>query len=572
MQYLAAAFDYDGTLAHHGTVSSAVVDALRKLKTSGRKLIMVTGRHLENLLDVFPEANIFDSLVVENGALLYNPTTKEEKPLSERFNKDLVDGLRKIPVDPLEVGRCIVATCEPYHTHALSVIKELGLELQVIFNKGAVMILPSGTNKGSGLLKALEELGLSAHNVAGAGDAENDHAFLALCEMSVAVQNALPSIKERVDFITQKHHGDGIIEMIDELLRDEFESLRVVRHNLDLGFDIEDKRVTFNPHKTNLLIAGPSGGGKSNATLGFLNTLTEAGYQFIVTDPEGDYEAYDNIVVLGSTDRAPSMEEIFQVLQSPESNLIVNLLGIPLADRPIFFSELMPKLQHMRTEFGRPHWIVIDEAHHLLPKDWTPAEQLVPQSIQNLALITVHPDMVSPLILQDIDILVAVSDHPDQTLKDFAKITNHPVPKLDKNIQLEKGQAVVWEPGTDQEPNIVSLVMSNREKTRHRRKYAEGSLGEQRSFYFTGPHKLRLRAQNLSIFTQIAEGVDEDTWLYHLRRKEYSDWFEKIIKDDELVTIAKEVEEDEELTAKESRVRILQAIEERYTAPAKSST
>ncbi len=570
MQYLAAAFDYDGTLAHNGTVSSAVVDALRKLKTSGRKLLLVTGRHLEDLLQVFPESDIFDLLVVENGALMFDPKTKQEKALAEPFNQDLVDALRVVPVEPLDVGRCIVATCDPHHTVTLEKIQELGLELQVIFNKGAVMVLPSGTNKGTGLLKALDELGLSPHNVIGAGDAENDHAFLALCEMSVAVQNALPSIKERADLITKGSRGEGIMEMIDELLKDEFKSMLVTRHNLDLGINLKGDRVTFNPHDTSILIAGPSGGGKSNATSGFLNTLESAGLQFVVTDPEGDYEAYENVIVLGSTDRAPSMEEIFQILQNPTSNLIINLLGIPLADRPIFFSNLLPKLQHMRTEFGRPHWIVIDEAHHLLPKDWTPAEQLVPQRMHNLALITVHPDMVSPIILRDVDILLAVSDRPDQTVKQFAKILDDDVPSVDKDIKLEKGQAVLWERGTERDPEVVNLVMSNRERTRHRRKYAEGELGEDRSFYFTGPHKLHLRAQNLSIFVQIAEGLDDETWLYHLQRKEYSEWFESKIKDDELTDIAKEVENNEQLSAKDSRARILRAIEDRFTAPAKS--
>ena len=71
-------------------------------------------------------------------------------------------------------------------------IRELGLELQVIFNKGAVMVLPAGVNKATGLAAALESLGLSPHNAVGVGDAENDHAFLALCECAVAVANALP--------------------------------------------------------------------------------------------------------------------------------------------------------------------------------------------------------------------------------------------------------------------------------------------------------------------------------------------------------------------------------------------
>jgi len=227
MQYLAVAFDYDGTLAHDGTVSSAVIAMLRKLKASGRRLIMVTGRHLEDLLRIFPESEMFDLLVVENGALLYNPQTREEKSLTEPANKDLIELMAKVPVEPLVVGRCIIATREPYHTQTLDAVQKLGLELQVIFNKGAVMVLPSGVDKATGLMQALDELGLSPHNVVGAGDAENDHAFLSICRMSVAPQNSLPSVKERVNYITKKSHGDGMIEMIEQLLKDEFKSLSV---------------------------------------------------------------------------------------------------------------------------------------------------------------------------------------------------------------------------------------------------------------------------------------------------------------------------------------------------------
>lgn len=69
------------------------------------------------------------------------------------------------------MGRVIVATWEPHQTTVLEVIRELGLELHVIFNKGAVMILPSGVNKATGMAATLDELGLSPHNTVGIGDA-----------------------------------------------------------------------------------------------------------------------------------------------------------------------------------------------------------------------------------------------------------------------------------------------------------------------------------------------------------------------------------------------------------------
>src|SRR6185436_7246242 len=100
------------------------------------------------------------------------------------------------------VGASVVATVEPHETVVLQSIRELGLERPVIFNKGAVMILPPGINKASGLARALAELGLSARNLVAAGDAENDHALLDAAEYSVAVSNAITTLKQAADRVT----------------------------------------------------------------------------------------------------------------------------------------------------------------------------------------------------------------------------------------------------------------------------------------------------------------------------------------------------------------------------------
>jgi hydroxymethylpyrimidine pyrophosphatase-like HAD family hydrolase len=224
MRYLVLCTDYDGTIAHHGVVDEPTIDALTRLRESGRKLIMVTGRELVELISVFPPLNLFDLVVAENGALLYNPATKEQKPLCEPPLPQFVAALQRRNVTPLNVGRTIVATREPYEKIALEVIRDLGLELQVIFNKGAVMILPSGVNKATGLKAALKELGLSEHNAVGVGDAENDHAFLGICECAVAVANALPAVQETADFVTVATHGAGVTQLIEEIIRDDLAS------------------------------------------------------------------------------------------------------------------------------------------------------------------------------------------------------------------------------------------------------------------------------------------------------------------------------------------------------------
>jgi hydroxymethylpyrimidine pyrophosphatase-like HAD family hydrolase len=232
LRYLALATDYDGTLAHDGRVDDATLGALARLLSSGRKLILVTGRQLDELLSVFPQIDLFETVVAENGALLYWPASREEKLLAEPPPALFVEALRKRGAGPISVGRAIVATWSPHEAAVLQVIRELGLELQVIFNKGAVMVLPTGINKATGLTAALGELGLAPHTVVGVGDAENDHSFLSLCGCGVAVANALPMLKQTADFTTAGDHGAGVAELIDRLVADDLDGLAPRRSTL----------------------------------------------------------------------------------------------------------------------------------------------------------------------------------------------------------------------------------------------------------------------------------------------------------------------------------------------------
>lgn len=225
MRYLALACDYDGTLASDGQVDEKTLVALERLRNSGRKLILVTGRQLNELLPVFPHINLFERVVAENGALLYRPANREEKLLGTPAPEEFIRTLRDRGVDSLSVGRVIVATWRPHETAVIKTIRDLGLELQVIFNKGAVMVLPSGVNKATGLTIALEELGLSPHNTVGVGDAENDYDFLSLCQCSVAVANALVMLKEGVDLVTNGERGAGVSELIDRLIASDLSEL-----------------------------------------------------------------------------------------------------------------------------------------------------------------------------------------------------------------------------------------------------------------------------------------------------------------------------------------------------------
>jgi HAD superfamily hydrolase (TIGR01484 family) len=568
MRYFAVACDYDGTLAAHGTVEDHVLVALERLKNSGRRLVLVTGREMDDLQRVFPRTDLFDRIVAENGAVLYRPAERELRELGSAPPERFVGMLRDRGVTPLSVGRVIVATWEPNETTVLAAIRDLGLELQVVFNKGAVMVLPSGVNKATGLKAALDELKISRHNTVGIGDAENDHAFLSICECSVAVANALPMVREQADYVTGAPRGAGVVELVDRLLADDLRVLEpaLERHLIPIGTREDGVPFALRPYGASVMIAGPSGSGKSTLATTVLEQLIEREYQFCLIDPEGDYSTFERAIVLGDTKTVPPLSEVTALLERRQDSVVVDLLGLSVADRPPFFDSLLAQLVALRGRTGRPHWIVLDEAHHLLPRTWIPPS---PGShlLGSALLVTVHPEHVARAVLDDVDVLLAVGDAAVDTIRAFGGSAGVGIGAERPN--LEPGEALAWSRDTGEVPQRIRSTPTRGERQRHRRKYAEGTLGPDKSFYFRGAeNKLQLRAQNLSMFVQLAEGIDDETWLHHLRLGDYSAWLRDSIKDEELADEVARVERREGTTAAESRSAIVEGIGRRYTDPA----
>ncbi len=453
MRYVALVCDYDGTLAKDGRVAASTIEALKKLCQSGRRLVLATGRELGELLEIFPDVDLFERVVAENGALLYRPGTKESKELADTPPKEFVEELKRRGIGPISVGRGIVATWRPNENAVLEVIRDLGLALQVIFNKDAVMVLPSTVNKASGMSVALEEMSIARHNAVGIGDAENDHAFLSKCECNVVVANALPSLKERADYVTKGDHGAGVEELIEMLLKDDLESLdsKLGRHRLLLGKEEDGRDYTVRAYDSRLLVAGPSGGGKSTTVSALIERLLEHGYQVCVVDPEGDYDDLEQFVTLGGPERVPDPSEILEVLKKPENSLSINMLGMPQGDRPQFFLSLLPTFQEWRARTGRPHWLIIDEVHHLLPAESQSAGSTIPKELTNLLLITVHPNHTSHSLLESVNGLLMIGPRPQEVVSDFNKASGMKLelprhPRRRRTIGEDRG-VDVWQEG-----------------------------------------------------------------------------------------------------------------------------
>ena len=218
MRHPVLATDFDGTLAERGVVAPSTWEAIGRLRATGRRVVLVTGRELEELLEICPRVDLFDRVVLENGGLLYRPGDRTEEVLAPRPPESFVRALEARGVGPISAGRVVVATWEPHRPAIERVIREQGLDLVVIPNKRALMVLPPGVDKASGLARALGELGRPMLDAVGVGDAENDSAMLEACGLGVAVANALPILKGCADLVTEGERGAGVVELIGRII------------------------------------------------------------------------------------------------------------------------------------------------------------------------------------------------------------------------------------------------------------------------------------------------------------------------------------------------------------------
>lgn len=218
------ATDYDGTIASDGHVDASTVDALERARKAGIRLVLVTGRMLDDLSDRFEPLDLFERVVAENGAVVYNPALRTTTMLAQAPPAEFLEALARDGV-PVSIGRTIVATGESHHRQLLQAICDLGLAWHVISNRFARTALPAEVTKATGLLRALADIGATPDRTVGVGDAENDLAFLRVCGLAAAVSDALSCVREAADVVTDGARGAGVAQLIDRWLAGELNAI-----------------------------------------------------------------------------------------------------------------------------------------------------------------------------------------------------------------------------------------------------------------------------------------------------------------------------------------------------------
>jgi hydroxymethylpyrimidine pyrophosphatase-like HAD family hydrolase len=512
----AIAVDYDGTLTANGPADDAVVDALERARADGLVVVLVTGRilselesHDRRILDV-P-----DAIVAENGAVLR--IGGHEHLLAPPVDDGLLADIWATGV-PARRGRVIVAAQLADRAVFADSIVRRSLDLQLLANRSELMVVPAGTTKASGLRRALSALGRDLHNTLAIGDAENDLAMLAASEVAVAVANAVPSVRRAADIVTAAPAGAGVIEALSSpVVR---AGVGPGRWRIEVGVDDDTGETVWLPAAgTNLLVSGPSGGGKSWASGMLIEQLVVLGYSVLVLDPQGDHEPLGDlagVALLGDNSPFPGPAQVLGMLLHGPGSIVVDLSQRGAADRSVFLQHLPDMATACAAATGRPHWLVIDEAHGALAA-LVSATLLADRSISHL-IVTYKPQQLPEDLWRWIDGELIVGASPDAL-------------------------AVLRWP-LDASPRRVRLRSRSTSHIRHWHKYRTELLPHDRGFFFRDENGRSTGAVALSLAELCGELVHCDTGVmrHHAQGQDFSRWIRDVFRDPALARSVAEAE------------------------------
>lgn len=565
--YRALAVDYDGTLSTTSTPVEEVLEAVRSARGAGLKVVLVTGRVFPDLRAHFPGVEVeFDGIVAENGAVIWTPLSGE-RTLAAPVGEDVEAMLLGSGV-PCHRGRVLLATEARYDQLVFRAISAAGVEYHVVYNRGAMMILPPGVSKGAGLFEALGELGISHHSVIGVGDAENDHSLVEFCELGVAVANAVPSLQSHADIVLGEPNGRGVIELLRGPLLQGDIRVRPKRWQIEVGTGPGGYPVCLPASQTNLLIVGGSGSGKSYLAGLVIERLSAKGYCTCALDPEGDHVTLGNlrgVLAVGGTAGLPAGEQVAELLTHRFGSVVIDMSKLSPAQKRQYAEGYLRALMALRRATGLPHWIVIDEAPQLLGPD-SGTDVCGPRS-QGICLVTYQPGSLPAGVLPQMDVVLVVHGG-ERILNQLPGVV--PGGPLDETTPLRRGQALLL----DGERSLRFQIASRqRPHVRHWHKYLLSRLPLSSQFFFrTAGGPTGAAAANIAEFHHEIERAADEVIRHHLLHGDFSRWLEKTLQDRALAGLVRQIESGmqgnglEEIMA--ARERLIIAVEDRYGVPA----
>ncbi len=560
------AFDFDGTLAEHGVVPPALQVALQRIHAAGHILFLVTGRRFGDV-NLGALEDVFTGIVWENGAVLTHTASGEVYLPFGTLDPRLIQELEAAHV-PLEHGQTIVATWIQHADTVWHVLQHWGADATVVQNKGALMILPPGATKGTGLEHMLGLCGLSRHNLVAFGDAENDISLFELSGCGVAVADAVPALKEVADLVTNLPGPAGVLEVLKQYWIDE-QPLQIPLHRqpqIPLGVTEAGTPVAISGAtliSSNLGIFGDSGSGKSWVAGLLAEGMHHFNYQVLLIDPEGDFRGLRGlpgiIAVEGDAQTLPAPTHIAALLEVSTASVVLDLCHYPIDQRNSYLVELLHSVQTLRKRTFRPHWIVLEEAQQFVQ----PGQVATLQAIQPLlnggwAFVSYRPDWLAPAILRSLNSCLLTQLTNPEAIAAIQRVIGNPC-----DTPADIPQGYVWMC----ERCVVQLRTYRRRIThiRHLYKYLNAPLPMSKRFFFnTAQGSTGFASASLGEFLDALMQVPLTSLEYHQARGDFVAWAEQTLGDGELAGQLRKLAH-RKITGDALRAALVQRVGERYT-------
>jgi hypothetical protein len=540
--FKALACDFDGTVASEDRIHPAALEALRLAREAEVRLVLVTGRTFFELTRVCECLDLFDAVVAENGAVLYFPADAmirdQGPPPPNRLLAEL--DRRGIYYQP---GRVIVGTARADEAAVQAALGAAGVRRDLVYNRAALMLLPAGVSKGKGVERALRALGLSFHDVLAFGDAENDLDLFEACDWTACPSNGVAELKARADWVFPGQDGDAVAAAIaGPVLGGNLPVRRSPRHRVPVGWVTETSEpVTVPARDANLLLQGDPLSGKSWMAGALVERLVGDRYAVCVIDPEGDYRVFasqSGVTWMEIHDQASVRQAITHFARDPGACVVADLSLLPHALKVRLIEAMLQAIRHARQQSGRPHWVILDEAHYSLHPGGV-ADHALGIADKGFCLATYRSSWLRDSVLASVDVFVlartAMAEELGFLRSRLAPLLGGDAAVLAALGDLPSGEFLVIEP--EGGPGGLTIVAAPRETVhvRHLKKYADSRVPSDRRFLFRHPDgRLFAEADSLQAFRRAVAAAEEDVLAHHVGRGDFSRWVLGVFSDREL--------------------------------------
>jgi hydroxymethylpyrimidine pyrophosphatase-like HAD family hydrolase len=550
--FKALACDFDGTLASDDRIGPAVRDALERAGKARLRLILVTGRTFFELTRVCDCIELFDAVVAENGAVIYYPGSAMIRDQGPPVPNRLLGELDRRGIY-YQVGRVIVGIARGDETGVKEALAAAGVTRDLIYNRAALMLLPAGVSKGSGMQHVLRFLGLSPHDVLALGDAENDLPLFDACGFSGCPGDSLPAVRERVDWVFPGAHGDGIAAAITEqILQDRLAVEQSPRHRVPVGWvAATSEPVTIPARGVNVLIHGDPHSGKSWLAGALVERLVGARYAVCVIDPEGDYRVlarlrgvtWIEIQAPKDVDRA-----LDGLVRAPSASAVLDLSLLPHAAKVALIERALRRIRVIRRLVGRPHWVLIDEAHYSLHDEGVSADALGLED-RGFCFVTYRPSWLRGPVARAVNVFILARTTGSEELGILGAALPAALGEggaLSETLsRLPRGEFLLVQRDANRHLSALTFVAAPRQTVhvRHLMKYIDACVPPGREFLFrSADGHVRGAADSLQSFRRVVATTPDEVLAHHAGRGDFSRWVRDMFADAELARQMRKIE------------------------------